>query len=50
MADLTIKEIKGTYKTKNYAKEQIEKYKRYVKEFRSDLTGIYIHEKLALLK
>ena len=47
MSDLTIKKIEGIYKTKTPAKEQIEKYKRHRKEFKNDLTGIYIHEDIA---
>ena len=48
MSDLIIKEVNHIYQTKNSTKEQIKKYKRYRKEFRTYLTGIYIHEKLAL--
>lgn len=48
MSDLTLKAIKGIYKTKNPTKEQIEKYKKHGKEFRNDLTSIYNLENLAL--
>ena len=41
---LTIKEITGIYNTETLTKEQIKKYKRYGKELRADLTGIYIRE------
>ena len=45
---MTIKAIKGIYKTKNLTKEQIGKYKRYGKDFKNDLTVIYVHEDFAL--
>ena len=47
-SDLTIKSIKYIYDAKTLTKEQIRKYKKYGKEFFDDLTGIYIHEDLAL--
>ena len=49
MSDLTIKAIKGIDNTKTPTKKQIRKYKRYCKEFISDLTGIYIREDLKLV-
>ena len=48
MYDLTIKAIKGIFNSKNLTEEQIKKYKRYGKEFISNLTGIYIYDDLAL--
>ena len=48
ISDLRIKAIKGICDTETPTKEQIRKYKRYGKEFINNLTGIYIHEDLAL--
>ena len=48
MSDLKIKWIKYICDAKTLTKEQIRKYKKYGKEFINDLTGIYIHEDLAL--
>ena len=49
MSDLTIKAIKGIYNIRNLTEKQIKKYKKYGKEFIDNLTGIYIHEDIALL-
>ena len=48
MPDLTIRTIKIIHKITSPARKQIEKYKRYGKEFRNDLAGIYILEDLVL--
>ena len=48
MSDLTIKAIKCIYETKTPTKEQFKKHKKFGKEFRDDLTGIYIQGGLAL--
>ena len=48
MSDLTIKAIKGIYGTKRPTNEQIKRCKRYGKELLDTLTGLYIHENLAL--
>ena len=47
MPDLTIKAI-IINKIKSPARKQIEKYKRYGKEFKNDLAGIYILEDIVL--
>ena len=48
MSSLTIKAIKDIYDIESPTREQTRKYKRCGKEFIPGLTGIYIHEGLAL--
>ena len=48
MSDLIIKAVQGIYKTETPTNERIENCKRHGKEFRNDVTEIYIHKKLAL--
>ena len=48
MFDLTMKAIKGTYETKSPANEEIKRCKRFGEELLDDLTGIHVHENLAL--
>ena len=48
MSDLTIKAIKWIYGTKRPTNEHIKRCKRYGKELLDTLTGLYIHENLAL--